>query len=37
MQLQPGQLLELDVNPEEGVNLVVNGQCIGKGELLKTG
>jgi len=37
MQMQPGQLLELDVNPEEGVSLVVNGQCIGKGELLKLG
>lgn len=37
MQLQPGQLLELDVNPENGVDLVVNGHCIGRGELLKLG
>ncbi|MDP1835216.1 MAG: type III secretion system cytoplasmic ring protein SctQ [Chlamydiales bacterium] len=37
MQLQPGQLLELEVNPEEGVDLVVNGKCIGRGELLKLG
>ncbi len=37
MQLQPGQLLELEVNPEEGVNLVINGQCMGKGELLRLG
>lgn len=37
MQLQPGQLLELEVNPEEGVDLVVNGHCIGRGELLKLG
>lgn len=37
MQLQAGQLLELEVNPEEGVNLCVNGQCIGRGELLRLG
>ncbi|TXI35577.1 MAG: YscQ/HrcQ family type III secretion apparatus protein [Nitrosomonas sp.] len=37
MQLQPGQLLELDVDPAEGVDLVVSGRCIGKGELLRLG
>ncbi len=37
MELQPGQLLELDVHPEEGVDLVVNGRRIGKGELLRLG
>lgn len=37
MELQPGNILELDVHPENGVDLVVNGRCIGKGELLKLG
>jgi flagellar motor switch protein FliN/FliY len=37
MELQPGNLLELDIHPENGVDLVVNGQRIGKGELLKIG
>jgi flagellar motor switch protein FliN/FliY len=37
LELQPGNLLDLDIKPENGVDLVVNGQCIGKGELLKVG
>ncbi|KAF3362304.1 hypothetical protein PHSC3_001133 [Chlamydiales bacterium STE3] len=37
IELQPGNLLELDVHPENGVDLVVNGKCIGKGELLRIG
>lgn len=37
MELQPGNLLELDVHPENGVDLIVNGMRIGKGELLKIG
>lgn len=37
MELAPGNLLELNVDPESGVDLVVNGKCIGKGELLKIG
>lgn len=36
-QLQPGNLLELNVRPEEGVDLVVNGRRIAKGELLRIG
>ncbi|MBT13080.1 MAG: YscQ/HrcQ family type III secretion apparatus protein [Oceanospirillaceae bacterium] len=36
-ELQPGQLLELEVSPEEAVDLVINGRCIGRGELLKLG
>lgn len=36
-ELEPGNLLELDVYPENGVDLVVNGKCIGKGELLRIG
>lgn len=35
--LQPGQTLELNVRPEDGVNLVINGQCVGRGELLRVG
>ena len=37
MQLAPGNMLDLDITPENGVNLIVNGHCIGKGELLKLG
>lgn len=37
LQLQQGNVLELPVNPESGVDLVINGKCIGKGELLKVG
>jgi len=37
LQLQEGNLLELGVSPESGVDLVVHGKCIGKGELLKVG
>lgn len=37
LELQPGNLLELDVHAENGVDLVVNGKAIGKGELLKIG
>lgn len=37
MDLQPGNVLELDIHPENGVDLVVNGKRIGKGELLRLG
>lgn len=37
MELQPGNVLELDIHPENGVDLVVNGRRIAKGELLKAG
>lgn len=37
MQLEPGNILKLDVNPESGVDLVVNGKVVGRGELLKIG
>lgn len=37
LELQPGNLLELDVHPENGVDLVVNGKRIAKGELVKLG
>lgn len=37
MELQAGNILELNVRPEEGVNLVINGRCVGKGELHRLG
>ncbi|OJV11260.1 MAG: hypothetical protein BGO14_09790 [Chlamydiales bacterium 38-26] len=37
LELQPGNLLELDIHPENGVDLVVNGKRIAKGELIKLG
>lgn len=37
VDMQPGNLLELDVHPEDGVDLVVNGKCIARGELLRIG
>lgn len=36
-ELQPGNLLELDIRPEDGVDLVVSGKRIAKGELLRIG
>lgn len=36
-ELQPGSLIDLDIHPEQGVDLVVNGVCVAKGELLKVG
>lgn len=35
--LQPGNVLEIDIDPEQGVDLVVNGSKIARGELLKLG
>lgn len=37
MELQPGNMLELNIHPENGVDLVVNGKRIAKGELLLIG
>ncbi|MCE5294592.1 MAG: type III secretion system cytoplasmic ring protein SctQ [Chlamydiales bacterium] len=37
LELAPGNLLDLGLTPENGVNLVVNGRVVGKGELLKIG
>lgn len=37
MQLSPGNTLDLEIAPENGVDLTVNGRCIAKGELLKLG
>ncbi|MBF5059376.1 type III secretion system cytoplasmic ring protein SctQ [Candidatus Neptunochlamydia vexilliferae] len=37
LKLKPGNILELGVQPEKGVDLVANGKCVGKGELLQVG
>lgn len=37
LELAPGNLLDLGLNPDANVHLVVNGRVIGKGELLKIG
>jgi flagellar motor switch protein FliN/FliY len=37
LELQPGNLLELNIHPENGVDLVVNGKRIAKAELVKLG
>ena len=36
-QLAPGNLLELGVSPEQGVDLLVNGKKMGRGELISMG
>lgn len=37
LELEPGNYLDLDVKPEQGVDLVINGKVVGKGELMKLG
>lgn len=37
LELQPGNVLELAAKPESAVSLVINGKCVGKGELLRVG
>lgn len=37
LQLEPGNLLELNVRPESNVDLTINGKVVGKGELIKLG
>jgi flagellar motor switch protein FliN/FliY len=37
MSLAPGNLLELNVSPEQGVDLVINGKKVGRGELIRMG
>ncbi len=37
MNLQPGNVLDLEINPQQGVDLSVNGQKIGKAELINLG
>lgn len=37
MNLVPGNLLELNVVPEQGVDIVLNGKKVGRGELIRIG
>lgn len=37
LELQPGNMLEVDIHPEAGVDMVVNGKKVARGELLKIG
>jgi flagellar motor switch protein FliN len=37
MALAPGNLIELNVSPEQGVDLVINGKKVGRGELIRMG
>ncbi|MCH9626803.1 MAG: hypothetical protein S4CHLAM2_04340 [Chlamydiales bacterium] len=37
MDLAPGNLLEINAAPEQGVDLVVNGKKVGRGELIRLG
>ncbi len=37
LALKPGNLIELPVRPEQGVDLLVNGKKVAKGELVKLG
>lgn len=37
LELQPGNMLELNIHPESGVDMVVNGKRIARGELLRIG
>jgi len=37
LELAPGNLIDLDISPESGVNLVVNGRVVGRGEMIKIG
>lgn len=37
LNLSPGNLLDLHVSPEQGVDLVVNGKKVGRGELIRMG
>ncbi|MBN4067008.1 type III secretion system cytoplasmic ring protein SctQ [Simkania negevensis] len=36
-ELEPGNVLQLDTSLESGVNLVINGRCVGRGELVAIG
>lgn len=37
LELRPGNLLELDIDPEAPVNLVSGGRRVGRGELIRIG
>lgn len=37
LELQPGNMLDIDIHPDAGVDMVINGKRIARGELLKIG
>lgn len=37
LKLEPGNMLELNMHPDKGVDLTINGRVVGKGELIKIG
>jgi flagellar motor switch protein FliN/FliY len=37
LKLEPGNLLEINIHPENGVDLTINGKLVGKGELIRIG
>lgn len=37
LKLEPGNLLEIEIHPENGVDLTINGKLVGKGELIRIG
>lgn len=37
LQLEPGNMLDINIHPERGVDLTINGKLIGRGELIRVG
>jgi len=37
LTLEPGNLLDINIHPEEGVDLTIHGKVVGKGELVRIG
>jgi flagellar motor switch protein FliN/FliY len=37
MNLEPGNILEINLHPEDGVDLTINGRTVGRGELIRIG
>lgn len=37
LKIEPGNFLELDIHPENGIDLTINGKLVGKGELVRIG
>jgi len=37
LKLEPGNLLDINLHPDQGVDLTINGKLVGKGELIRIG
>lgn len=37
VDLEPGNVIDLNISPDQGVDLTIDGRCVGRGELLKIG